>query len=92
MTRTVAASAAANGVTLTPGAAIPRLLVVEGVEYLIEKGCGREMIAAGVIDAPVGGAPPRDEVMRLTERGFLHVVSCFGADRLVDLGLLDPGA
>ena len=50
------------------------------------------MIAAGVVDGPFAPAPPRDESLRLTEAGFRHVLACFGARRLVDLGVLDPGA
>lgn len=92
MARAVVASAAANGVLLAIGAIIPRLLVVGGAEYLIENGCGREMIAAGVVDGPLVQAPPWNEAMRLTGAGFRHVVACISARRLVDLGVLDPGA
>ncbi|MDJ0390065.1 GIY-YIG nuclease family protein [Roseomonas sp. E05] len=90
MAKAVVASAAANGVLLRPGVMIPRLLQVDGVEYLIENGCGKEAITAGVLSAPPAVVLPRDESMALTERGFRFVVGTFGAERLVSLGVLEP--
>ena len=90
MAKVVVASAAANDILLRPGAIIPRLLTVGGVEYLIENGCGKEAITAGILSVPPAPVLPREETMALTERGFRFVVDTFGADRLVSLGVLEP--
>ncbi|SDB35695.1 GIY-YIG nuclease family protein [Belnapia rosea] len=90
MAKAVVASAAANEILLRPGAIIPRLLTVDGIEYLIENGCGKEAITAGILSAPPAPVLPREETMTLTERGFRFVVDTLGADRLVSLGVLEP--
>ncbi len=90
MAKAIVASAIANQLILSEGVMIPRLLCINDTEYLIENGCGREMIKAGVIGLPQPEALPRDETMPLTRRGFSHVRMVLSDRRLVDLGVLDP--
>ncbi|PWC92653.1 GIY-YIG nuclease family protein [Azospirillum sp. TSO5] len=90
MAKAIVASAAANGIMLVPGTPIPRRLTIRGGEYLIENGCGREMIKAGLVGPPKPGAHPRDETMPLTRLGLSYIRRSFGEPRLVELGVLDP--
>lgn len=90
MAKAIVASAAASGIMLDPGTPIPRRFTIRGGEYLIENGCGREMIKAGLVGPPLAGVPVRDEAMPLTRLGLSYIQSCFGAPRLVELGVLEP--
>lgn len=90
MAKAIVASAIQNNVRLEPGVPIPRLLVIDGVEFLIENGCGREMIKAGVVQLPKAGSAPRDETMSLTALGLKHVRNVISDRRLVELGVLEP--
>lgn len=90
MAKAIVASAAANGIMLEPGTPIPRRLSIRGGEYLIENGCGREMIKAGLVGPSPAGVPVRDEAMPLTRLGLSYVRSCLGDHRLVELGVMEP--
>lgn len=90
MAKAIVASAAANGIMLEPGTPIPRRLTIRCGDYLIENGCGREMIKAGLVGPPPADVPARDEAMPLTRLGLSYIRSCFGDPRLVELGVLEP--
>lgn len=90
MAKAVAASAITNGVMLKEGAVIPRRLVIEGVDCVIENGCGGDMIHAGLVEPVEPRDAPFDEHLRLTLRGLAAVVEHVGQDRLVDYGVLEP--
>ncbi|NKC16005.1 MAG: hypothetical protein GKR94_28540 [Gammaproteobacteria bacterium] len=82
--------AIANELMLFVNSPIPRLVVVRGTEFLIENGCGREMIKAGVVRLSERVSDPRDEVMQLTSLGFRHVRDVISESRLIELGVLEP--
>lgn len=90
MAKAIAASAIANGVLLTPGAVLPRRLVIEGVECAIENGCGGDMIAAGLVEPIEPREAPLDERLWLTPRGLAAVLEHVGRGTLVDYGVLEP--
>jgi uncharacterized protein len=82
------ASAIENRVLLQPGALIPRRLLVEGVEYIIENGVGRDMISNGMI--ALADNTHTYEVLELSTAGFEYIVAKFDASELVDAGILAP--
>lgn len=82
------ATALANGVMLEPGCLLPRRLQIEGVDYIIENGVGRDMVSNGIIE--VHGGTITYESLRLTQQGYHYVVSTFGRGMLMDAGLLSP--
>jgi len=84
----VVATALANGIMLEAGCLLPRRLHVEGVEYIIENGVGRDMVSNGMIE--VHEDIVTRETLRLTASGFQFVLSIFGSKTLVDAGLLLP--
>ena len=65
------ATALANGVLLEPGCLLPRRLVIEGIEYIIENGVGRDMVSNGMIEIHDG--PVTFETLKLTQIGRAHV-------------------
>lgn len=73
----IVASAIANRVLLEPDCLIPRRLEIEGVEYIIENGVGRDMISNGMIE--LEDAPVTREILKLTRSGYGFVVKTFGA-------------
>jgi hypothetical protein len=90
MAKAIAASAIANGVVLQEGAVIPRRLVIEGVECVIENGCGGDMMHAGLVKPVEPRGVPLGERLRLTARGLAAVIAHVGQHRLVDYGILEP--
>ena len=82
------ASAIENRVLLESGALIPRRLMVEGVEYIIENGAGRDMISNGMIT--LADNTHTYEVRRLSDEGFEFIISEFDAPELIDAGVLSP--
>lgn len=88
--RAIVATAAANGILLFPGVVLPRLLVVNGVEYLIENGCGDALIKSRMVEFIPNGDHPREEKFSLTRAGFEYVCEIIGGAKLVDLGVLEP--
>ncbi len=66
------------------------MMIIHNVEFLIENGCGREMIKAGLVKLPEEIASPRQETMEFTELGFRFVSDMFTPKRLIDLGILEP--
>lgn len=90
MARAIVATAAANGLLLAPGVRLPRLLELNGAEYLIENGCGREMIKAGLVRLESETRNPREDVLVLTDFGFDYVRRMLTDRRLIDLAVLAP--
>jgi hypothetical protein len=90
MAKALVASAVANGVLLEVGAIIPRRLIVDGVECVIENGCGGDMIHAGMVEPVEPRTTALAERLRLTSRGLSAVVGLVGESKLVDLGILPP--
>lgn len=84
----IVASAIANRVLLEPDCLIPRRLEIEGIEYIIENGVGRDMISNGMIELHDGTVTR--EILKLTRSGYNFVVKAFGATALVDAGVLAP--
>lgn len=84
----IVATALANGVVLEPNCLLPRRLEIEGVEYIIENGVGRDMVSNGMIE--VHEPTKTRETLRLTPEGYTYVVGAFGRDRLIDAGVLSP--
>ena len=82
------ATALANGVLLEPGCLLPRRLTVEGVEYIVENGVGRDMVSNGMIEVYEGTVTR--ETLRLTPSGYQFIVSAFGVKTLIDAGILLP--
>lgn len=90
MAKAIAASALANKLVLKPNTQIPRRLVINEVSFLIENGCGCEMIRAGLLETPQSNSSILEETMKLTEYGFKFVRQEIGDRRLVELGILEP--
>lgn len=88
--RAIIATAASNGVVLSPGAILSRVLVLDGIEYLIENGCGDALIKSGMVRLINPGRPPREEELELTHLGFDYVRGQIGDKKLIDLGILEP--
>lgn len=86
----IVATATANGIVLSAGVMLPRLLELNGAQYLIENGCGDALIKSGMVKLANSGMPPREEVLELTRLGFEYVYRQFGGKRLIDLGVLEP--
>ncbi|HVR89921.1 MAG TPA: hypothetical protein VHG29_02355 [Novosphingobium sp.] len=84
----IVATALANGVLLEPDCLLPRRLEVDGVEYIIENGVGRDMVSNGMVEVHSG--PVTHEVLRLTTAGYAFVVSTFTEETLIDAGVLAP--
>lgn len=84
----IVATALANGVILEPGCLLPRRLEVEGIEYIIENGVGRDMVSNGMVE--VEEPTLTQETLRLTNIGYNFVVGAFGASTLIDAGVLVP--
>jgi len=91
MAQTLLASAVARGVLLRPGCEIPRRFAMNATAYVIENGVGRDMLKAGLVTLKPGAASPEDEILALTKPGHDYVISAIGRDRLLDLGVLEPG-
>jgi uncharacterized protein len=85
---TLAASAIENRVMLCAGALLPRRLVVEGTELIIENGVGCDLLSSGMVE--LADVTPTREILRLTEGGFRYMVRELGADFLIDAGILSP--
>lgn len=82
------ASAVANHVIMEPGATIPRLMRVDGVDMAIENGVGRDILSSGMAtlaDSTIGA-----EALALTPAGYRFIVSSLGRNVLEDAGVLLP--
>ena len=84
----IVATALANGVLLEPGCLLPRRLEIEGVEYIIENGVGRDMVSNGMIE--IHEPTLTRETLKLTDAGYAFVVKAFSEATLMDAGVLLP--
>lgn len=84
----IVATALANGVLLQPDCLLPRRLMVDDVEYIIENGVGRDMVSNGMIE--IHDATATRETLKLTAAGYAFVLNAFGASTLIDAGVLAP--
>lgn len=84
----IVATALANGVLLEPNCLLPRRLEVEGIEYIIENGVGRDMVSNGMI--VVHDSTATREILKLTAAGYAFVVKTFGTATLIDAGVVAP--
>lgn len=84
----IVASAIQNRIMLQSGALIPRRLIVDGVEYIMENGVGRDMVSNGMIT--IAENTRTYEILRLTKNGFNYILSAFEKSMLVDAGILMP--
>ncbi len=80
------ASAAANSVFLEPECVIPRKLVVEGVEGLIENGVCCDIAKSGIARLMPAG-DPREEAFVLDETNVQTLMGFVDPQKLVDLGI-----
>lgn len=90
MAKAITASVLANKLILKPNIDIPRLLVINEVQFIIENGCGCDMIDAGLLEPPQENASNLEEKMKLTEYGFEFICREIGNRRLIELGVLEP--
>ena len=84
----IVATALANGVLLEPGCLLPRRLEIEGVEYIIENGVGRDMVSNGMIE--IHEPTLTRETLKRTDAGYAFVVKAFSEATLMDAGVLLP--
>jgi len=86
----LAASAAANGITLDGPCSLTRRVEVDGVKGFVENGVSCDILVSGM--ATVVPAPdPLDERFDLSAEQARQVVGLIGLKKCVDLGLLLPG-
>ncbi|WP_440870646.1 GIY-YIG nuclease family protein [Vannielia litorea] len=90
MAKAIAATALANNILLGSGVVLPRRFTIDEVDYLIENGCGGDMIHSGMVESVEPRLSPFDESLRLTEVGFSATCELLSRERLVDLGILLP--
>ena len=86
---TLAASAIANQVELAPQCLLPRRMMIDDGQYVIEDGVGKDMLVSGII--ALADPTPGQEVLEVTPAGYEYIVSSLKKNVLVDFGVLDPG-
>lgn len=85
---TVVATALANNIIIQSDCLLPRRLNVEGTDYMIENGAGRDMISNGMV--VVHSGETTHEILRLTEAGYQYVLQKFDRAILIDAGIVMP--
>jgi hypothetical protein len=85
---TLAASAISNRVMLEPCAVLPRHLIVDGIDLIIENGVGRDMLSSEMVT--LADETPTFEKLCLTERGFRYILEALELSMLIDAGVLSP--
>lgn len=85
----VAASAAANGILMDDACRIPRRLVVEDVEGLIENGVSCDLLTSGSITL-VAASDPADESFDLSAEQARAIIGMIGHRKASDLGIIIP--
>lgn len=83
----VAASAAANGISMAGECRIPRRLVVDGVEGLVENGVACDLLTSNAVSIEAA-ADPADECFRLSAQQAAAIVGVLGQRKCVDLGIM----
>ena len=83
----LAASAIANRVLLQKEAVVPRRMYIDGHVYLIENGCGRDILKSGLAELIVA-ARPEAEAFRITEVGVKIIEAAVDRRLLLSSGVL----
>jgi hypothetical protein len=83
----LAASAAANCLSIDGPSQIPRKLSIEGVDGLIENGVACDIITSGMASL-IKAADPADECFDLTPEQSSKVIELVGQRKCINLGIL----
>ena len=83
----LAASAISNRVLIEDGALIPRSMSIEGVQFVVENGVGRDILKSGLA-ALVTASTPASEMFRLTSTGRVAILANVSRDILISGGVL----
>ncbi|GJD87672.1 hypothetical protein BHAOGJBA_1177 [Methylobacterium hispanicum] len=87
----ISASAASNGILLGADCIIPRKVVVEGIDGLIENGVSCDIVTSG-LGSLIAAEHPSDESFHLSSRQADAVIDLIGRQKCIDLGILRPPA
>jgi hypothetical protein len=85
----LAASAIANRVLLEPGCVIPRRMIVEGKELVIENGSGASIIEGGIATL-LPGQPAGREKFVMSGESVNQLLASVNKELLIDAGILMP--
>lgn len=83
----LAASAAANGISLDGACRIPRRVTVDGVAGLVENGVACDILTSGLATI-VTAQDPSDECFDLSDEQAWKVVGFIGVRKCADLGVI----
>lgn len=83
----VVASAASNGISMTGECRIPRKLIVDGVEGLVENGVACDLLTSGSVSIDPA-ANPADECFLLSAQQAAAIVGMLGQRKSIDLGIM----
>lgn len=83
----VVASAASNGISMAGGCRIPRKLIVDGVEGLVENGVACDLLTSGAVSIDPA-ADPADECFLLSAQQAAAIVGVLGQRKCIDLGII----
>ncbi len=89
MAATLAASAIANRVMLEDGCVLPRRMMLEDCQYIIENGVGRDMLKSGIATL-ITNNNSKYEAFKLAHGATNYIISVLGKDILLDAGVLMP--
>ena len=81
------AMAVAQQTPLVPGAIVTRRFTVDGVDLILENGCGRDMLVNGMIE--LVDDTPGYETIRITPTGLDYILQTHNRHELVSYGVLD---
>lgn len=81
------ASAAANGVSLSGGAELPRTIWVDGVAGFVENGVSCDLVTSGVVKL-ISAEDPANERFMLSSDEAKRVIGLVGLRRCSDLGII----
>ena len=85
----LAASAISHGVMLEPGARLPRRMLIEETDLIIENGVGRDILSSGMATLEPGHTEG-EAIFRLSVDGYAYILDEVGVSRLIDAGIVDP--
>lgn len=85
----VIASAAANGIDMSGACRVPRRVVVDAVEGVVENGVACDLLTSNAVSVE-GAANPADEHFVLSALQAAAIVGLLGQRKCVDLGILPP--
>ena len=85
----LAASAASNGVMLEGECTIPRRVVIDDVDGLIENGVSCDIVTSN-LGSLVAAENPSDEHFILSPQQAKVIIALLGAQKCIDLGILRP--